>query len=75
MNSFETCALVYAGDGYAIAVRHQSPTQVKILYVDFHQDNSNWQPVREKFFDLAPDVRHEIIALLNRRYSGKTILT
>lgn len=67
--------LIYEGDSYLLYVTELSDRQVHLSRIEMFPSNLNVAPTQEKFFDLTPPCRREVIAQINRRFPGRTVRT
>jgi hypothetical protein len=65
--------LIHESDSFYIYVLHDSPTSVRICYIERFPGNVSVQPTKEQFYDLDPGTRRAVISQVNRRYSGKVV--
>ncbi len=67
--------LIHEGDSYLIYVAEESERTCKITLIEVFPSNLNVAPTQERFFDLTPQARREVIAQVLRRFPGRLVKT
>lgn len=73
MPLIDSIPLLHNDDSYILDVEVVSPRLVLLQRILRFVGNHNVDPTDERFFDLDPATRREIIKQINRRYPGKTV--